>query len=127
MAMEIDQIFEMLSWDNDKETQLRGIEEAKQIKHLSVFLQPIESKLIWENCARVLISKNDKELQLYLVSMFKWLQDMNWPGADYIYDRLKNMPKEIIEIPYHICLTMAKETQDYSWEAVLKKFMNEIL
>ena len=92
--MEIDQIFEMLSWDNDKETQLRGIEEAKQIKHLSVFLQPIESKLIWENCARVLISKNDKELQLYLVSMFKWLQDMNWPGADYIYDRLKNMPKK---------------------------------
>ena len=86
MAMEIDQIFEMFSWDNDKETQLRGIEEAKQIKHLSVFLQPIESKLIWENCARVLISKNDKELQLYLVSMFKWLQDMNWPGSDYISD-----------------------------------------
>ena len=49
MAMGIDQIFDMLSWNNNEEIQRQGIQEAKKIKHLSVLFQPIESKSIWEN------------------------------------------------------------------------------
>lgn len=126
MVLDIDQIFEMLSWNNDNEMQIKGIEEAKKVKHLSVFLQPIESKSVWENCAKVLISKSDEELALYLVSMFMWLQDMNWPGAYLIYDRLKIMPKEFTDMAYKISLSAAVETGDTMWEYALRDFENDI-
>lgn len=87
MSMGIDQIFEMLSWNNEEKIQEQGIEEAEKIKHLSVLIQPMESKSIWENCAKVLASKSDQELESYLIPLFEWLQDMNWPGADVIYKR----------------------------------------
>ena len=77
MAYSIDEIFAMLSWDSSEELQKIGLDEARKVKHLSVFLQPLESKSVWENCAKVLIEKSDFELERYLVDMFKWLQDMN--------------------------------------------------
>lgn len=89
MAIGIDQIFRMLSWNNDRQTQEQGIHEAKKIKNLSVLIQPIESKSIWENCANVLASKSDDELEIYFMDLFRWIQDMNWPGAEIIYDRLE--------------------------------------
>ena len=30
MVLDIDQIFEMLTWNNDNEMQIKGIEEAKK-------------------------------------------------------------------------------------------------
>ena len=74
MTMGIDEIFEMLSWNKDEKIQNQGIEEAKKIKNLSVLFQPIESKSIWENCAKVLVSKGNQELDFYLLPMFQWLQ-----------------------------------------------------
>ena len=78
LAIGIDQLFEMLSSNNEEKIQMQAIEEAKKIKNLSVLIQPIESKSIWENCAKVLASKSDQELAIYLIDMFQWLQDMNW-------------------------------------------------
>ena len=124
MAIGIDQIFEMLSWHNEEKIQIQGIEEARKIRNLSVLIQPLESKSIWENCAKVLISKNDQELNVYLIRMFQWLQDMNWPGADLIYERLKSMPIQYIETAYNICLAMADRTGDSVWKKVLIDFLN---
>lgn len=126
MDMGIDQIFEMLSWDNEEKIQAKGIEEAKKIKHLSVLIQPIESKAIWENCAKVLASKSDKELAGYLIDLFEWLQDMNWPGAEIIYERLKMMPKENIKTCYDICIAKAEITGDSVWKSVLLDFYKDL-
>ena len=126
LDMGIDQIFDMMSWNNEEKIQRQGIEEAKKIKNLSVLFQPIESKSIWENCAKVLVSKEDQELKLYLINMFQWLQDMNWPGAEHIYERLKKMPMQDIEIAYKISLSMADRTQDVVWKKVLIDFWNNI-
>ncbi len=126
MNIGIDQIFEMLSWNNDKNTQAQGINEAKKIKNLSVFMQPIESKSIWENCARVLASKEDQELNIYLIDLFQWLQDMNWPGADIVYERLKKMPIKCIETAYRICLSLAEHTEDIAWKKVLLDFYKDL-
>ncbi len=126
LDMGIDQIFDMMSWNNEEKIQRQGIEEAKKIKNLSVLFQPIESKSIWENCAKVLVSKEDQELKLYLINMFQWLQDMNWPGAELIYERLKKMPMQDIEIAYKISLSMADRTQDVVWKKVLIDFWNNI-
>lgn len=124
MAIDIDTIFEMLSWNSDETTQIEGIKEAKKIKHLSVLIMPIESKSVWENCAKVLISKSDNELIPYLYKLFKWLQDMNWPGAYLIYDRLKLMPMQITEKAYQFCFETAKKTNDIPWMESLNDFKN---
>lgn len=123
--IDIDEIMDMLDWNNSVDEQIKGVELAKKIKHLSVLFQPIENKSIWENCARVIISKSNQELELYLISMFEWLKDMNWPGAYLIYDRLKSMPEQLITFAYSICLSMAEQTCDYSWKQVLKDFKKE--
>lgn len=118
----IDRIFEMLSWNNPETIQERGIEEGKKVKSLSVFFQPIESKSIWENCAKILVSKSDDELKPYLLELFRWLQDMNWPGADLVYERLQSMPRHYIDIAYKISLQTADKTNDLCWKNVLVDF-----
>lgn len=125
-SMVIDRIFDMLSWDNKEEIQAKGIEEAKKIRHLSVLIQPIESKSIWENCAKVLASKSDQELESYLIPLFEWLQDMNWPGAEIIYERLKMIPEQKIKASYDICFAKAELTEDSVWKSVLLDFYNEM-
>lgn len=122
MQVSVDKIFDYLSLDNSDEIQNRGIELASQIKHLSVLIMPIEDKSIWENCAKVLISKSDEELQLYFIKLFEWLKDMNWPGAYLIYDRLICVSSENLLIAYRYSLSLAKQTQDCVWEMVLNDF-----
>ncbi len=119
----IDQIFEMINWDNDKKTQLIGIEKAKSIINLSVLFQPIESKSVWENCAIIISSKTNEQLKPYVISMFEWLQDMNWPGADIVFKRLLKMPFDMIQSPYNIVLNTAQKSGDYVWLNVLKDFI----
>lgn len=125
MEVGIDKIFEYLSWNSSNEIQKRGIELASNIKNLSVLIMPIESKLIWENCAKVLISKSDDELELYFYELFEWLQDMNWPGAYLIYDRLICVSLDKFLPAYQYSLSVAKQTEDCMWEMGLKDLFIE--
>lgn len=68
----IDQIFDMFA-SYDPAIRQKGVEAAKDVKYLSVFLQPIEGKFLWGRCAEVLASKSDAELKPYLTSLFMWL------------------------------------------------------
>lgn len=120
MEISIDRIFEYLSCGNNNEIQKLGIELASKINNLSVLIMPIESKSIWENCAKVLISKSDEELELYFVELFEWLKDMNWPGAYLIYDRLICVSNEKFLPAYQYSLSAAKQMKDCVWEMVLK-------
>ena len=121
MEVGIDKIFEYLSWDSNNEIQKRGIELASNINNLSVLIMPIENKSIWENCAKVLISKCDEELELYFFELFEWLKDMNWPGAYLIYDRLICVSTEKFLPAYQYSLSVAKQMDDRIWEMVLKE------
>lgn len=125
MDISIDKIFKYLSWDNNDEVQKYGIELASQISNLSVLIMPVESKSIWENCAKVLINKSDEDLQLYYIHLFEWLQDLNWPGAYLIYDRLICVSDEKLLTAYKYSLSVAKKMQDSVWEKVLKDFLAE--
>lgn len=68
--MDINQIFNMIDdryiANNDLKTQEHGIEEGKKVKNMSVFFQPKENKGVWENCAKIIASHTDKELEQYL-------------------------------------------------------------
>ncbi|MGO5549104.1 DUF5071 domain-containing protein [Wansuia hejianensis] len=109
-------IFCMLDEDNDKKTQNKGIEMAKIIQDISPFLQPVEpqfNKNIWHNCAVIICNRSDKQLEAYLDRILEWLQDMNWPGAFLVSERLENFSGELL-LPHFlkaikICLDQADE------------------
>ena len=87
---DIDKIMEMLDWNNSIEDQALAIESAKNVKCINVFLQPGSpyGKRVWDNCAKILSARSDKELAPYLIPLLEWLQDLNWPGALTILDRM---------------------------------------
>lgn len=125
---DIDKIYEMLSWNNDIETQLIGIEEAKKVKTLWVFILPIlptSSKDVWENCAKVLASKTNNELKPYYYHLLTWLQDINWPGASIIYDRLLIVSEESFEISLSTCVKTAEKNGDTLWQNALSALEKE--
>ena len=62
MTVDIDTLYEMLDERKPIEVQEDAIREARKIKSLSVFMQPVEYKWSWENCAKVICEKTDKEL-----------------------------------------------------------------
>ena len=113
----------MLQWDRSSEEQERGIELAKRIRYINVFLQPgfPAGKSTWDNCAKVLSMKTNAELEPYMIELMEWIQGMNWPGAFCILERLKAMQTEqLFEHDYRICMKCARALGDKVWVNSLK-------
>ena len=115
---------DLLDWNNSIEKQEQGIKLAKEVKCINVFLQPgshYYGKNVWGNCAKILSARSNEELSPYLIELMEWLQDMNWPGAFCILNRLKEMVNEqLFKHSYTICLKCAKALDDEVWESNLK-------
>lgn len=115
----INEIYSMLDWNNDVQTQQKGIEYASEMKDVAMFIQPIVpnyNKNIWDNCAQILYSKTDDELKPYLLPLFEWLQDMNWPGAFTICDRINQFEdKDYLISIKNICRDIAIKKNDLVW------------
>ena len=93
MLFDIDKIMDMIDCNNSIEIQEKGIELAKNIKSINAFILPVHpgcNKNVWENCAKILAGRTDKELVPYLTDILLWIEDMNWPGAMIILERMKN-------------------------------------
>ena len=124
----IDYIMDLLDWNNSIEKQEQGIALAKDVKCINVFLQPCSknyNKNVWDNCAKILSARSNEELSPYMIELMEWLQDMNWPGAFCIFDRLKEMVNEqLFQYSYTICLRCARALDDETWESNLK-MLNE--
>lgn len=112
MTVDVNQLFEMLSWDSDEKLQQKGLEEAAKVKYLSIFILSGEGKGYWENGAKILSSKTDEELKPYLISIFDWFRDANWPGFMIIYERLKKIPAKKIVYYYQHTITRAQEIRE---------------
>lgn len=131
MSMTLDEIYESFIWDQlytDEQYEEKiaiGINEAKKYKYIYPFILPVipeKSKCIWEPCAQVIASKTDEELKPYLFLLFEWLQDMNWPGAWTIYDRLSKFPFSTLEEEYNHCKRRAEKENDSLWLMALNDF-----
>ena len=88
----IDYIMDLLDWNNSVEEQEKGLRFARDVKCINVFLQPGTpyGKRTWDNCAKILSDRSDEELEPYLIELFEWIEDLNWPGAICILERLNN-------------------------------------
>ena len=124
--MTIDEIYELFTWDLDATPEenaareAKAMAEARKLKNLYPFMQPIivstrPSKSAWGPCAKLIAERTDDELQHYLFRLLEWIQDMNWPGADIIFERLRAMPYERIEGLIRCCRRIAEQTEDEIW------------
>ena len=123
MMKNIEYIMDLLDWNNNIEKQKRGISIAKSEKDISVFLQPNlpqYNKNVWDNCAIIVSSRTDDELIPHICELLCWIQDLNWPGACCILDRLNDFKDKKCMVPALIsCIEMAHETGDEIWESNL--------
>ena len=134
--MTIDAIYELFIWDESltdelyEERVIKGVNEAKHCKYLFPFLQPIipgESKTIWEPCSKVVAAKTDEELKPYLYLIFEWLQDMNWPGAWVIFERLSKMTFSTLKEELEYSKQRTEREKDTLWYKNLDDFEKNLL
>ncbi len=122
--IDIDYIMGLLDWNKSIADQAEGIKMAENIENINVFLQPCSknyNKNVWDNCAKILSARSNEELSPYMIELMEWLQDMNWPGAFCIFERLKGMVNEqLFQHSYTICLKYAQALEDEVWENILR-------
>lgn len=108
--IDIDYIMSLLDWNKSITEQTKGIKLAENIENFNVFLQPCNknyNKNVWDNCAKILSARTDEELSPYLDELLRWLQDLNWPGALLILDRLKIFSGKKLKRPFLDLVTYA--------------------
>ena len=119
----ITEILDMIDWSMPAETQSKGISLASKFENIVPFIQPLtpkHNKNVWENCAVIISQKSNEEIKPYLVELLEWLQDMNWPGAFCILDRLrKYSDNNTILEAINTCIEKAKENGDDIWNSNL--------
>ena len=124
----IDYIMSLIDWNKSINEQADGIKLAEDVENINVFLQPCNkdyNKNVWDNCAKILSGRTDDELSPYLVELLEWLQDLNWPGAICIYDRLIISEDELFEYELKVSITTAKAQNDKLWLQALKNLKKE--
>ena len=116
----ITEMMDMLDWHMPPEIQAKGISLARNIETVIPFIQPLtpeHNKNVWENCAVIIAEKSDEKLKPYLVELLEWLQDMNWPGAFCILDRLQRYSdNNSIHSAINVCIEKAIDCGDEVWE-----------
>jgi len=119
MHDDISILMNMIDWNSSEENQQKGIELAKKVKDLNIFLQPLFpsfNKNVWDNCAKILYEKSDNELEPYLIPLLEWLQDLTWPGALLIAKRLSLYGnQQLLTEAKNICLARAEKEDEKIW------------
>lgn len=121
---DIDYIMDLLDWNRTEEEQAEGLRLARQVTAFNVFLQPCDkknNKNVWDNCALIVSEKEDAILEPYLPYLFAWIQDLNWPGAWRIFERLQEYKKEgMYDFGWQEIYACAKALEDEVWMGNLK-------
>ena len=122
----IDCIMGLLDWNNPESVQEEGRTLAREVSCINVFIQPCDRKYnknVWDNCALILSERSDEELRPYLDQLFHWLEDMNWPGAECIYRRLKRYHEDrLFRYMLNECIREAIALKKDIWLQVLREF-----
>ena len=118
--VDITEIMDMLDWHMPSEIQSKGISLARNTETIIPFIQPLtpkHNKNVWGNCAVIISERSDEEIKPHLPEMLEWLQDMNWPGAFCILNRLQKYSDEnSLCNAINVCIKKAKKCRDEVWE-----------
>lgn len=87
----------------------------KNSTDLKRYIQPIGYKLSWQNCAKIIIGKGYPKNKDVISDMFKWLQDLNWPGAQLFFEYIPKLPQDVFWTHFKNSLNEAEKNSDYDW------------
>ena len=126
---DIAEIMDMIDWHMPSEIRIKGVSLARDTETIIPFIQPLtpeHNKNVWEGCAVIIAEKSDEDLKPYLVELLGWLQDMNWPGAFCILERLRRMVRDpLFQSAYTACLKCADALEDEVWKSNLQIITRE--
>lgn len=127
--VDITEIMDMLDWHMPSEIQSKGISLARNTETIIPFIQPLtpkHNKNVWENCAVIISERSDEEIKPHLPEMLEWLQDMNWPGAFCILNRLQKYSDEnSLCNAINVCMKKAKKCRDEVWKSNLRLLLHK--
>jgi hypothetical protein len=129
MAMtDIDRIMYLIDWKRSLAEQQEGISLAREVTCIKAFFQPISreySKSVWENCATIICSRTDEELMPYSRDMILWLEDLNWPGAEQIQQRLIMFQDvSILTLTLNSIVPALEKLKKTSWLIFISELLN---
>lgn len=130
MEININTIFELFDCTRPEAEQQRGLDLSRHEKCLSVFIRPgyPYGEKIWENCAKAIALRTDQELYYNKFFLLEWLQDLSWPGALSIWDRLINYKaKGSVLQGIRLSLREARLLGEKAWEENLLKLAAQIM
>lgn len=113
----------MLSWNKAEEEQEEVLKTISKIKNYEweELIIPENRKDCWYNCARILAVQSDDVLIALNDRIFEWFQDINWPGADVLIDRLHQIPPDKIRANYLMAIEKANVQMDEVWAENLQE------
>lgn len=123
---DIAMVYQMLNWKAPFAIQAQGKELARKVKDLSLLIQPPAEPSVWEQCAAILSEKTDTQLEPYLTELLQWLQDLNWPGAVTIAERLKTLSGEKLKKPFEDAVIQSKK-MDRHEGSMWQDYLSELL
>ena len=74
-----------------------------------------QDKYEWSNRAKIVCMQSDKALERYVPRMLEWLKDMNWPGAEWMYERLEGMEGGYVDRDIENAMKWAQEDGRRMW------------
>lgn len=117
-------ILKNLSWNTSIKEQNIAINEIASMNNINLneLLQPMD-KEYWENAAKVLSIIGYPRIEVVIQGLFRWLQDLNWPGAMIVMDLIKTIPRNVV-IPYiESSAIEALNTNDEVWLCNMSTFI----
>ena len=72
-------------------------------------------KFSWEIEAKILTRRGYPLVEDVIEKLFEWLQDLNWPGADIIFDFLLELPSDVFNYYFQLAIDKANATNDEDW------------
>lgn len=117
----------MIDIKNSKEIQKQGIELAKNIKYLDCFLIAFKCenmKNVQRNCAYIVCNKSCKELENYMIELFRFIRNLTIPGMSIVYEKLREIKatnNEMFENAKKIALFEANDLNDKIWIENIQK------
>ena len=121
-----DYILSLLDCQRTAEEQNQGLRLANCISNINVFIMPHceeYGKNVWKNCALIICEKSDDNLFSYISDLMFWLQDMNWPGAVTVFERLKRFEnKSFLNRCCNEVIKFSQALEHSQWERNLHFF-----
>ena len=110
---EIHDLIEGLDWQNDKQIIQNSINKLINIdkNKMSMLVLPGFSKHIWDNAALVLFYIGYPNIEHIIPIIFKWLQDINWPGAMKIVELFVTIEKNKLKPHIEDAIIQAKDDE----------------